>query len=163
MMTATAAATVAVAVQVAEAIRNVLLETANVQVHIPIIATVVIGKLTNIAPTAAIHQQADATAVRVEEAVRAEAIRNAMMEITNALHLIILGIAQMASGSIMIANTALTAVTTQQEDVKVIPAVQTVEIQAAVAAPAEAVRQNATTVSIVAPIMFRKGVAVENG
>ena len=159
MMTATVAATVAVAVQVAEAIRNVLLETANVQVHIPIIATVVIGKLTNIAPTAAIHQQVDVTVVPVVVVALVETIRNAMMEITNAEQIIILCLALVVAGIGITMNIAVSMVvaTIPQADVKVTLTVVAVETRVV------AVRRNATMVNIVAMEIIHRGVVVENG
>ena len=145
-MTATAAATVAVAVQVAEAIRNVLLETANVLVHIPIIATVVIGKLTNIAPTAAIHQQVDVTVVPVVVVALVETIRNAITVTINATETHHTD-ARAALGLMM--NTVQTDATIRQEN--------------ATAVRVAVILRNATTVSIVAPIMFLKGAAAANG
>ena len=178
--------------------QNVLLETANVQVHIPIIATVVIGKLTNTAQTDVIHLQEDVKVTQAAAAVH----QNATMEITNVqAHLPTIVPAVLGS----MTNTAQTAVTHLQENVKVTQAVvaevhqnalqgntnaktithtnakvvlgsmkntaQTVatirQANATAVLAAETLvavtLRNATMASIVAPPMFRKGAAVENG
>ena len=185
-MVAVAAAVIAVA----ETIRNVILEIANAQVHIPIIAMVVIGNLTNIAQTAVILQQEGVTAVQAAALV--EVVQQSAIPVNMSATVTTLIIVQVVIGNIT--NTAQTVAIILRENAKLVPVEEVLVVarqnvltdntnakgipytNAKVAigsmknsAGAVATRQqenaiqNVQTVNINAPITFHKGVAMENG
>ena len=184
------AVAVPMVIAVAETIRNVILEIANAQVHIPIIAIVVIGNLTNIAQTAVILQQEGVTAVQAAALV--EVVQQSAIPVNMSATVTTLIIVQVVIGNMT--NTAQTVAIILRENAKLVPVEEVLEVvhqnvltdntnakgipytNAKVAigsmknsAGAVATRQqenaiqSVQTVNISVPALLRIGAAAENG